>query len=108
MMRAVILLALVLAACTPTAPITITPTPARQRAALRWWIDSVVATPEFRNANWGVLVVDPERGDTIVRYNAAKLFMPASNMKIITGAVALAQLGPDYRFRTTLIATGPV
>jgi D-alanyl-D-alanine carboxypeptidase/D-alanyl-D-alanine-endopeptidase (penicillin-binding protein 4) len=108
MTRAVLLVAAVLAACAPTAPITITPTPARQRAALRWWIDSAVAAPEFRSANWGILVVDPERGDTIIKYNAAKLFMPASNMKIITGAVALAQLGPDYRFRTTLLATGPV
>ncbi len=108
MIRALIVAAVVLAACAPTAPITITPTPARQRAALRWWIDSVVAAPEFRNAHWGILVVDPERADTIVRYNAAKLFMPASNMKVITGAVALAQLGPDYRFRTTLLATGPV
>ena len=108
MIRAAILFAATLAACTPTVPMTITPTPARQRAALRWWIDSVVAAPEFRNANWGILVVDPERSDTLVRYNAAKLFMPASNMKIITGAVALAQLGPGYRFRTTLLATGPI
>src|SRR5687767_14540399 len=108
MTRAVILAAAVLAACAPTLPLTITPTPARQRADLRWWIDSAVAAPEFRSATWGILVVDPERGDTVVSYNPAKLFMPASNMKIITGAVALAQLGPDYRFRTTLLATGPI
>lgn len=108
MIRATLLAAVALVACAPTAPLTITPTPARQRAALRWWIDSITASPEFRNASWGILVVDPARADTIVRYNAAKLFMPASNMKLITGAVALAQLGPDYRFRTTLLATGPV
>ncbi|HJU67675.1 MAG TPA: D-alanyl-D-alanine carboxypeptidase/D-alanyl-D-alanine-endopeptidase [Gemmatimonadaceae bacterium] len=108
MIRSAILAAAMLAACAPTAPITITPTPARQRAALRWWVDSVIAAPEFRSAHWGILVVDPARNDTIVRYNAGKLFMPASNMKIITGAVAMAQLGPDYRFRTTLLATGPV
>jgi serine-type D-Ala-D-Ala carboxypeptidase/endopeptidase (penicillin-binding protein 4) len=108
MTRAVILAAVALVACAPTAPITITPTPARQRAALRWWIDSIATAPEFRSATWGILVVDPERGDTVVKYNATKLFMPASNMKIITGAVALAQLGPDYRFRTTLLATGPI
>jgi D-alanyl-D-alanine carboxypeptidase/D-alanyl-D-alanine-endopeptidase (penicillin-binding protein 4) len=108
MTKFAILTIAVLAACAPTAPMTITPTPARQRAALRWWIDSVTAAPEFRNAHWGILVIDPARGDTIVRYNAAKLFMPASNMKIVTGGVALAQLGPDYRFRTTLLATGPV
>jgi D-alanyl-D-alanine carboxypeptidase/D-alanyl-D-alanine-endopeptidase (penicillin-binding protein 4) len=108
MTRAAILAAVALAACAPTVPYTITPTPARQRAALRWWIDSTLTAPEFRNAHWGILVVDPERGDTIVSHNAAKLFMPASNLKIITGAVALAQLGPDYRFRTTLLATGPI
>src|SRR5688572_5284365 len=108
MTRVALLAALVLAACVPTAPMTITPTPARQRAALRWWVDSVVAAPEFRSAHWGILIVDPARPDTIVRHNSTKLFMPASNMKIVTGAVALSQLGPDYRFRTTLLATGPV
>ena len=108
MIRVALLAALVLAACVPTAPMTITPTPARQRAALRWWVDSVVAAPEFRSAHWGILIVDPARADTIVRHNSTKLFMPASNMKIVTGAVALAQLGPDYRFRTTLLATGPI
>jgi D-alanyl-D-alanine carboxypeptidase/D-alanyl-D-alanine-endopeptidase (penicillin-binding protein 4) len=108
MTRAALFAAALLAACAPTVPMTITPTPARQRAALRWWIDSVTAAPEFRSATWGMLVIDPERRDTILRHNASKLFMPASNMKIVTGAVALKQLGPDYRFRTTLLATGPV
>src|SRR5690606_27930047 len=28
--------------------------------------------------------------------------------KIVTGAVALARLGPDYRFRTAFVAGGPV
>jgi serine-type D-Ala-D-Ala carboxypeptidase/endopeptidase (penicillin-binding protein 4) len=108
MKRVAILAAVALAACTRTVPFTITPTPAHHRAALRWWIDSTLASPDFRTAHWGILVVDAERGDTIVSHNAAKLFMPASNMKIITGAVALAQLGPDYRFRTTLLASGPI
>ena len=108
MMRAAILAAAALVACAPTVPYTITPTPQRQRAALRWWVDSMLGSTEFRNAHWGILVVDSESGDTIVSHNAQKLFMPASNMKIITGAVALAQLGPDYRFRTTLLATGPI
>lgn len=106
MTRAVLLAAVMLAACAPMAPITITPTPARQRAALRWWVDSVVAAPEFRSAHWGILVVDPERSDTIARYNSAKLFMPASNMKIVTGSVALASLGPDYRYRTHFATSG--
>ena len=108
MNRLALIAALAVAACTPTVPLTVTPTPALQRAALRWWIDSAITSPDFRSAHWGILIVDAESGDTIVAHNAAKLFMPASNMKLVTGAVALAQLGPDYRFRTTLLATGPI
>ncbi|HEV8499750.1 MAG TPA: D-alanyl-D-alanine carboxypeptidase, partial [Gemmatimonadaceae bacterium] len=69
-------------------------------AALRTMIDSLADAPEFSNAHWGILIVDPERGDTLYARNAGKLFMPASNMKILTSATALAQLGPDYRYRT--------
>jgi len=74
---------------------------AEARAELRRAVDSMIAAPQFRNAHWGVLIVDPEAGDTLYSHNAGKLFLPASNQKILTGAVALAQLGPDFRFRTT-------
>lgn len=78
------------------------------RGALRQFVDSLVEVPEFRSMHWGVLVVDPGRGETLYSRNADKLFMPASNQKLITGAVALAQLGADYRFPTTLLARGAV
>lgn len=71
-------------------------------------IDSMVSGPEFRNAHWGILIVDPESGDTLYSRNAGKLFMPASNQKILTGSVALARLGPDYRYTTAFVAGGPV
>ena len=82
------------------------PTPAR--TALRQFIDSLVDIPEFRSTNWGLLVVDPGRGETLYSRNADKLFMPASNMKLLTGATALTQLGADYRWSTTVFARGPV
>jgi D-alanyl-D-alanine carboxypeptidase/D-alanyl-D-alanine-endopeptidase (penicillin-binding protein 4) len=78
------------------------------RGELRHAIDSMVASPTFSNAHWGILIVDPERGDTIYSRNAGKLFMPASNQKIVTGSVALALLGPDYQFTTAFAARGPV
>jgi D-alanyl-D-alanine carboxypeptidase/D-alanyl-D-alanine-endopeptidase (penicillin-binding protein 4) len=78
------------------------------RAALRVSIDSMVRQREFRDAQFGVLIVDPERGDTLYSLNAGKLFMPASNMKIVTGATSLVQLGPDYTFHTDFVASGPV
>jgi serine-type D-Ala-D-Ala carboxypeptidase/endopeptidase (penicillin-binding protein 4) len=71
-------------------------------------IDSVLAAPEFRNARWGVLVVHPERGDTLYSRDAGRLFLPASNQKLVTGAVALRLLGPGFRFTTSFAASGPV
>lgn len=82
--------------------------PPSSRVALRQFIDSLVEVPDFRSAHWGILVVDPTRGETLYSRNADKLFMPASNQKLITGATALTQLGPEYRFPTTLLARGPV
>ena len=80
----------------------------RSRAAFHREADSLVALPEFRNAEWGILVVDPLDGDTIYSHLASKLFLPASNMKLATSSTALAQLGPDFRFRTTVLARGSI
>ena len=82
--------------------------PGSSRAELRPTIDSLTSQSEFRNAHWGVLIVNPRTGDTLYSKNAGKLFMPASNMKIITSAVALTLLGPDYTYKTTFLADGPV
>jgi D-alanyl-D-alanine carboxypeptidase/D-alanyl-D-alanine-endopeptidase (penicillin-binding protein 4) len=76
--------------------------------ALRASIDSMVDAPQFANAHWGILIVDPGRGETLYARNAGKLFMPASNMKILTSAAALARFGPDYRYATTFAARGRI
>lgn len=52
--------------------------------------------------------MNPRTADTLYSQNAGKLFMPASNQKILTGAVALAQLGPEYRYRTAFMKRGPL
>ena len=75
---------------------------------MRAEFDSMVDAPQFANAHWGVLIVDPGRNETLYTHNADKLFLPASNQKIITGSVALALLGPDYRWRTTYGMRGTV
>ena len=83
---------------------SIAPLNAMQR--FRGSLDSMVADPQFSNAHWGILIVDPERGDTLYAHNDGKLFMPASNQKIVTSAVALTQLGADYRWRTVVEMRG--
>jgi D-alanyl-D-alanine carboxypeptidase/D-alanyl-D-alanine-endopeptidase (penicillin-binding protein 4) len=55
-----------------------------------------------------MLIVDPVRAETLYSRNAGKLLMPASNMKIVTGATALALLGAEYRYRTAVVARGPI
>ena len=104
MKRRILAALLALSACGPAgAP----PSPVLDpREALRHAIDSLVADPKFENAHLGVLIVNPETGDTLYSRNAGKLFMPASNQKILTSAVALAQLGPDYRYHTVIAKRG--
>ena len=82
--------------------------PTSSRDELRHQIDSLTSQPQFRNAHWGVLIVNPRTGDTIYSKNAGKLFMPASNNKIITSAAIWTLLGPDFRYRTTFLRDGEV
>jgi D-alanyl-D-alanine carboxypeptidase/D-alanyl-D-alanine-endopeptidase (penicillin-binding protein 4) len=53
-----------------------------------------------------LLVVDAVSGETLFEKNADKYFVPASNMKLLTTALALDTLGPEYRFRTTVETNG--
>lgn len=45
-------------------------------------------------------------GKVPLNYNGTKPFIPASNMKVVTTAVALETLGRDYRFETRLYGPG--
>jgi D-alanyl-D-alanine carboxypeptidase/D-alanyl-D-alanine-endopeptidase (penicillin-binding protein 4) len=82
--------------------------PASGRSDLVRFIDSLTAQPQFKGGHWGVVIVNPRTADTLYSQNAGKLFMPASNMKIITSAAALTLLGPDYTYKTTFLVDGPV
>jgi D-alanyl-D-alanine carboxypeptidase/D-alanyl-D-alanine-endopeptidase (penicillin-binding protein 4) len=51
----------------------------------------------------GVEVYSLESKKILFKYNDDFLFMPASNMKVVTTALALLRLGPNYRFTTRLV-----
>ena len=57
---------------------------------------------------WSVLVVNLETGEPVVDYRGDASMIPASTTKVLTSAAALDLLGPDFRYQTTLTATGPV
>ena len=87
-------------------PVALAPAPLTGRALVQHLADSAIAAPMWRTARWGLLIVDPVRGDTLYSHDADKLFMPASNQKLLTAAVALQVLGPTYRWRTPVLLRG--
>lgn len=62
----------------------------------------------WRDARWSVLVVSLDRGDTIFALDPDSARAPASNLKLLTSAAALHELGPEFRFRTFLVSDAPV
>ena len=58
------------------------------------------------DASMGIKIVSLNTGKSIYEFNSEKLFMPASNNKLYTCAVALEKLGPDYRFKTSIYQYG--
>jgi serine-type D-Ala-D-Ala carboxypeptidase/endopeptidase (penicillin-binding protein 4) len=70
--------------------------------------EALLGTGPAGKGEWGLLIVDAESGETLYQQNADHYFVPASNMKLFTAALALAKLGPDYRFHTTLESSGAI
>jgi D-alanyl-D-alanine carboxypeptidase/D-alanyl-D-alanine-endopeptidase (penicillin-binding protein 4) len=83
-----------------------TPEAAATRLAER--IDAVLARPQARQARWGIEVRDAASGRVLYARDAARPFVPASNLKLVAAAAAAHHLDPEFRFRTTLYAAGPV
>jgi D-alanyl-D-alanine carboxypeptidase/D-alanyl-D-alanine-endopeptidase (penicillin-binding protein 4) len=57
-------------------------------------------TPVLRGAHVGLLALDTRSGAVLYARHADDAFQPASTLKLLTGSVALADLGPMFRFRT--------
>lgn len=101
------------AACTPAAPPSTAPAPVPApalsgRAAVAAALDSIFDDTALAHAHWGVMVRSLDRGETLYARNEGRMFVPASNMKIVTAAAALEALGPDHRYVTRVAAAGEV
>lgn len=65
-------------------------------------IDAIIDSPKTPAALWGARIEDSKTGKVLYSRNGDSPFVPASVAKLITTAVALDQLGPDYTFTTHL------
>ncbi len=97
------LLALLLAGCAARGAV---PRLAPEVAALGRELDSALADPAFARSTWGVVIESADDGAVLYRRDAGKLLIPASNLKLLTAAAALARLGADFRWTTTALARG--
>jgi D-alanyl-D-alanine carboxypeptidase/D-alanyl-D-alanine-endopeptidase (penicillin-binding protein 4) len=81
---------------------------AQEVEALRDRLEGALATYPWGDADWGVLVVSLDTGDTIFAVEPEAALAPASNVKLLTTAAALQVLGPEYQFRTWVLADGEI
>src|SRR5256712_3473106 len=69
-------------------------------------IAAILAPTDLAHGFWGIEVVSLSTGKALYARGADKLFTPASNTKLFTTAAALALIGPDYSFHTTVETNG--
>ena len=65
-------------------------------------IDYYANNPNLFNAQVGIYIELLDTGEIIYKRNEHKLFMPASNMKLFTSAVALLKFGPNFQYQTNI------
>ncbi|HEV8356138.1 MAG TPA: D-alanyl-D-alanine carboxypeptidase/D-alanyl-D-alanine-endopeptidase [Gemmatimonadales bacterium] len=70
-------------------------------------LDRLLDAAPFDRNHWGVVVMDTT-GRVLYQRNGTRLFVPASNTKLVVTAAATALLPLDSTVATSLFAAGPV
>jgi D-alanyl-D-alanine carboxypeptidase/D-alanyl-D-alanine-endopeptidase (penicillin-binding protein 4) len=70
-------------------------------------LDKRLDGPGLEHLLWGVAVTDVD-GHLLYGRNADRLFIPASNTKLVVSVVANALLGPAFTVQTSAYGSGPV
>src|SRR4051794_13268306 len=68
-------------------------------------VASIMAKPQYANASWGLLELDPN-GAPVVSRRADEMFEPGSSTKLFSISAAWKTLGPDHRFTTPVYSLG--
>jgi D-alanyl-D-alanine carboxypeptidase/D-alanyl-D-alanine-endopeptidase (penicillin-binding protein 4) len=87
--------------------VTATVTPCLKAQSLNRRVDQRLDTPPLQRNLWGIVLTTSD-GQVLYDRNAERLFMPASNTKLVVSAVASALLPGDFTVNTSVYTTGPV
>jgi len=68
----------------------------------------LLRAPALHPDETGVVIVLLPEGRTILAKNGDRPLRPASTLKIVTTAAALALLRPEYLYETSILADGPI
>ena len=71
-------------------------------------VNAIVDRAPLDRAHWGIVVQDARTAEVLYERNADRLFIPASNLKLVVATAAAHLLPADFRLRTSLYATGPL
>lgn len=82
--------------------------PPVDREELARRLERLMEDPSLLHAHVGLHVEVAETGEVLFDRAGRKRFTAASTAKLLTGAVALQRLGPGFRWRTRLVAGGPI
>ena len=81
--------------------------PEARRAWLKARLDEILSAPALGHAKRSVAVMDPDSGKLLYARNEKTGLNAASNVKLVTEAAALAVLGPEFRWKTTVLGMAP-
>jgi serine-type D-Ala-D-Ala carboxypeptidase/endopeptidase (penicillin-binding protein 4) len=71
-------------------------------------VEALIKAANLGAAVAGFVVVDAVTGDVLEQRGGQAALPPASVAKAVTALYALNRLGPSFRYRTRVLATGPV
>ena len=70
-------------------------------------IEQLTSAGSARRALWGVYAVEQKSGNVVADVNGTRMFVPASNRKLVTAAMTTAAFEPDATFVTEARSAAP-